>query len=83
MDLAGERLPQHIHLIGIGGSGLSAIARVLALRGHTVSGSDLHASALTAELQQLGGYHFCRTRRGTARRGGDGGGVLGGAGSES
>jgi UDP-N-acetylmuramate--alanine ligase len=54
MDPANERLPQHIHLIGIGGSGLSAIARVLALRGHTVSGSDLHASALTAELGQLG-----------------------------
>ena len=41
---------QHIHLVGIGGIGLSAIARVLAQRGHRVSGSDMGASALTDAL---------------------------------
>ncbi|MGJ3237612.1 MAG: UDP-N-acetylmuramate--L-alanine ligase [Anaerolineae bacterium] len=45
---------QHIHLIGIAGAGLSAIARVLILRGYYVSGSDLRADANTAQLQALG-----------------------------
>ncbi|MFZ2487928.1 MAG: UDP-N-acetylmuramate--L-alanine ligase [Anaerolineae bacterium] len=44
----------HIHLVGIGGTGLSAIARVLLQRGFTVSGSDQRASAATAELAALG-----------------------------
>jgi UDP-N-acetylmuramate--alanine ligase len=47
-------LPQRIHMVGIGGIGLSAIARVLAQWGYQVSGSDLHASMLTAELNDLG-----------------------------
>lgn len=45
---------QRIHLIGIGGIGLSAIARVLAMRGYRVSGSDLTASTLTDSLAELG-----------------------------
>ncbi len=44
----------HVHLIGIGGSGLSAIARLLLERGCTVSGSDQQASAATEELSRLG-----------------------------
>lgn len=47
-------LPQHVHLIGIGGAGLSAIARVLAMRGHRVTGSDLTASPITRALNDLG-----------------------------
>ncbi len=47
-------LPRHIHLIGIGGTGLSAIARVLLDRGHVVSGSDRQASPFTEALQRLG-----------------------------
>ncbi len=43
-----------IHLVGIGGIGLSAIARVLLARGVAVSGSDLQASPITAQLAQLG-----------------------------
>ncbi len=46
--------PQHIHLIGIGGAGLSAIATVLLEQGYSVSGSDLHASAVTERLARLG-----------------------------
>ncbi len=42
------------HFVGIGGAGLSAIARVLLEQGEQVSGSDLQASALTAELERLG-----------------------------
>lgn len=44
----------HIHLVGIGGSGLSAIARVLWERGHIVSGSDKLANPLTEQLMKDG-----------------------------
>ena len=47
-------LPRRLHLVGIAGSGMSAIARVLCLRGHIVTGSDLQANALTQELEALG-----------------------------
>jgi UDP-N-acetylmuramate--alanine ligase len=47
-------LPNRIHMVGIGGIGLSAIARVLSMRGHAVSGSDLKASPLTEDLNELG-----------------------------
>ncbi|MFZ1399181.1 MAG: UDP-N-acetylmuramate--L-alanine ligase [Candidatus Promineifilaceae bacterium] len=44
----------HIHLIGIGGSGISAIARVLLGRGFIVSGSDMAANESTAALAKEG-----------------------------
>jgi UDP-N-acetylmuramate--alanine ligase len=44
----------HIHLIGIGGSGLSAIARVLLENGDVVSGSDRQFSPLAQALQAAG-----------------------------
>ena len=43
-----------IHLIGIGGTGLSAIARLLVERGYRVSGSDRALSPLAASLQAEG-----------------------------
>jgi UDP-N-acetylmuramate--alanine ligase len=36
--------PRRVHVVGIGGAGMSAIAWVLAAMGHQVSGSDLKAS---------------------------------------
>lgn len=45
---------RRLHLVGIGGIGLSAIARVLIAQGNEISGSDLHASPLTDELSRLG-----------------------------
>lgn len=45
---------QNIHLIGIGGIGVSAIAEVLIRQGKTISGSDLKASAITRHLELLG-----------------------------
>jgi UDP-N-acetylmuramate--alanine ligase len=45
---------RHVHLIGIGGSGLSAIAKVMLERGYLVSGSDRQASPLLDALQQAG-----------------------------
>ncbi len=43
-----------IHIVGIGGAGMSAIARILHARGFTVHGSDLRDSPLTATLRDEG-----------------------------
>lgn len=53
-----ERIPLHIHLVGIGGSGLAAIARVLLQRGFRVSGSDRQESTTVADLRSLGAAAF-------------------------
>ncbi|MDR0633842.1 MAG: UDP-N-acetylmuramate--L-alanine ligase [Azoarcus sp.] len=45
---------QNIHFVGIGGSGMSGIAEVLANLGYRVSGSDLAASAVTERLAGQG-----------------------------
>jgi UDP-N-acetylmuramate--alanine ligase len=45
---------QRIHLVGIGGSGMSGIAAVLLSSGYAVSGSDLKSSLVTQHLQKLG-----------------------------
>ena len=45
---------QHIHFVGIGGSGISGIAEVLHILGYTISGSDLADSATLQHLQSLG-----------------------------
>jgi len=45
---------KHIHFIGIGGTGLSAIARILLQRGYTVSGSDSVASNYFVEITRDG-----------------------------
>ena len=46
--------PRRIHIVGIGGAGMSAIAIVLRAMGHTVSGSDLKDSPVAARLRSLG-----------------------------
>jgi UDP-N-acetylmuramate--alanine ligase len=43
-----------IHMIGIGGAGMSGVAEVLNNRGHTVTGSDLKESPYTRRLRQVG-----------------------------
>ncbi|GAB4521548.1 MAG: UDP-N-acetylmuramate--L-alanine ligase [Anaerolineae bacterium] len=45
---------QHIHLVGIGGFGISAIARVLLGQGYRVSGSDRSRNTLTDALARDG-----------------------------
>jgi UDP-N-acetylmuramate--L-alanine ligase len=47
-------LQDRFHLIGVGGAGMSALARWLAERGASVSGSDLHESPTLAELRSRG-----------------------------
>lgn len=49
---------KHYHFIGIGGTGLSAIARVLLEQGQRVSGSDRVLSPLAAALRELGATVF-------------------------
>lgn len=44
----------HVHMVGIGGAGMSGLARILVHRGHRVTGSDLRESRNTGELQALG-----------------------------
>ena len=43
-----------IHFIGIGGSGMSGIARIMLAKGFTVSGSDKNDSPLLTSLKALG-----------------------------
>jgi UDP-N-acetylmuramate--alanine ligase len=52
----------HIHLLGIGGTGLSAIATVLLELGLTVSGSDRQANGSTARLAAGGARIFDQQR---------------------
>jgi len=44
----------HYHFVGIGGIGLSAIAKVLLEQGHTISGSDLKLSPVALALAEAG-----------------------------
>ena len=48
----------HIHLVGIAGSGMNGIARILLRRGFTVSGSDEKESATLNSLAKLGAKTF-------------------------
>ena len=52
IDLAAS--PIAVHIVGIGGAGMSAIATVLATMGHRVSGSDLKSSGFLERLRALG-----------------------------
>lgn len=45
---------RRIHFVGIGGAGMSGIARIMISQGLTVSGSDVKSSAITQSLASLG-----------------------------
>jgi len=51
------------HFIGIGGIGMSGLARMLLEKGQTVSGSDLGKSAITEELQKAGATIYFGQRK--------------------
>lgn len=53
-DLAGKQ----IHFIGIGGAGMSGIARIMLSLGLQVSGSDVKESSVTENLRTLGAQIF-------------------------
>jgi UDP-N-acetylmuramate--alanine ligase len=46
--------PGHVHIVGIGGAGMSGIARILVARGTEVSGSDAKESRRIVALRALG-----------------------------
>jgi UDP-N-acetylmuramate--alanine ligase len=52
LDLLGR--PRRVHIVAIGGSGMSAIAGILAAMGHEVSGSDAADSAVLDRLRGQG-----------------------------
>src|SRR3989338_5018367 len=47
-----------VHFIGIGGIGVSALARMMLLSGIEVSGSDMSLSEITDELRRRGAKIF-------------------------
>ncbi len=55
---AGVNTSEHIHFIGIGGYGMSAIAKVMLEMGYQVSGSDLAQQELTEKLAAKGAQVF-------------------------
>lgn len=61
---ASTALPDgRVHLVGVGGAGMSGLARILLQRGHPVSGTDLKDSRELEVLQALGarvrvGHHL-------------------------
>ena len=57
---------QHpVHFIGVGGIGMSALARILVDRGHPVSGSDPRDTPTSRQLTQLGVTVFHQQTAGT------------------
>jgi UDP-N-acetylmuramate--alanine ligase len=50
--------PRRLHIVGIGGAGMNAIATVLRAMGHEVSGSDRQASPVLERLERLGVHTF-------------------------
>ena len=56
-DLARRRIKQ-VHFVGIGGSGMSGIAEVLANIGYEITGSDIAENAMTERLASLGAKIF-------------------------
>lgn len=50
--MAGYR--QSFHLMGVGGTGMSALAQLLRSEGHEVTGCDLKSNEATAHLRSLG-----------------------------
>ena len=46
--------PKHIHMIGVGGAGMSGLAKLLHQMGHMVTGSDMKRGATMDDLADLG-----------------------------
>ncbi|MBV8085159.1 MAG: UDP-N-acetylmuramate--L-alanine ligase [Chloroflexi bacterium] len=49
---------EHVHFVGVGGIGMSGIAKILLQDGYIVSGSDLALNRNTEELAALGGAMY-------------------------
>jgi UDP-N-acetylmuramate--alanine ligase len=53
-----DKIPESVHFIGIGGTGMSGLAALLLSRGHRVTGSDVKASPVTERLRALGVFFY-------------------------
>ena len=51
---------RHIHMVGIGGIGMSGMAEILLLRGYKVTGSDQSVSETTGRLKKMGAEIFTK-----------------------
>lgn len=49
-----DAVVEPVHFIGIGGIGMSALARLMLAKGRSISGSDKAESPITQELKELG-----------------------------
>lgn len=49
---------KNVHIVGIGGAGMSAIAELLLKSGFVVSGSDLHSGEVTEKLAEHGAHVY-------------------------
>jgi UDP-N-acetylmuramate--alanine ligase len=58
VDMNSWLIGRRAHLIGIGGAGMSGVARLLLSRGVAVSGSDAVESASVRLLRELGAHVF-------------------------
>ncbi len=54
IEIPEMRRIQHLHFVGIGGSGMCGIAEVMNNQGYKVSGSDITSSPVTQRLEQIG-----------------------------
>lgn len=54
IEIPEMRRIQHLHFVGIGGSGMCGIAEVMSNQGYKVSGSDISESPVTKRLQDIG-----------------------------
>ncbi len=63
-----QHIPERIHFIGIGGAGMSGLARILIELGYKVSGSDLTQTHITRRLESMGAVcntgHFAQNVEG-------------------
>ena len=62
---------QNIHFVGIGGAGMSPLAKILLLLGYNVSGSDQGTSPIIEELVRLGARVWTDGQRAENVRGAD------------
>ena len=53
-----EFIASRIHFIGLGGAGMSGIARIALAKGASVSGSDAKDSTVLSALKTLGAQVF-------------------------
>lgn len=56
-------IPRHVHFVGIGGIGMSGLARILLEMGYEISGSDLNDTKITQDLKLKGARIFYKHQR--------------------